>query len=178
MSSSRRNPFHDITNGLSQDTKEVKRRRERDRYANNKDEILKRRRHLRDLKKESMDAANVENIPSHTQANVGNSGIIQYMPSQGMPIDVQHNASHVGGDDDSDWFHRNDAYQVQPKPGGTTHILIAQSNNVATGSVVQLSGDDDLVRCDEGAGQGDASPRKVKVVWCSCLRRAMRGCIH
>jgi hypothetical protein len=66
------------------DTKEVKRRRERDRYANNKDEILKRRRHLRDLKKESMDAANVENIPSHTQAKVGNSGIIQYMPSEGL----------------------------------------------------------------------------------------------
>jgi hypothetical protein len=58
----------------------------------------------------------------------------------GMPIDVQHNASQVGGDDDSDWFHRNDAYQMQPKPGGTTHILIAQSNNVATGSITQLSG--------------------------------------
>lgn len=58
----------------------------------------------------------------------------------GMPIDVKHNASQVGGDDDSDWFHRNDAYQMQTKTGGTTPILIAQSNNVATGSITQLSG--------------------------------------
>jgi hypothetical protein len=35
------------------DPREVKRQRERERYANNKDEILKHRRQIRELKKQS-----------------------------------------------------------------------------------------------------------------------------
>jgi heme oxygenase len=49
------------------DSKEVKRHRDRERYANNKDEILKRRRELRELKKQPYAANNEENIPCSTQ---------------------------------------------------------------------------------------------------------------
>jgi hypothetical protein len=77
MSSSRKTPFQDITNKQNQgnfttkkiysvpslllcavimcdvyaDPKEVKRQRDREQYANNRDEISKRRRQLRELKK-------------------------------------------------------------------------------------------------------------------------------
>jgi hypothetical protein len=58
------------------DPREVKRQRERERYANNKDEILKRRRQIRDLKKQSTAAVNDENILCATQAT-GQSGVTQ-----------------------------------------------------------------------------------------------------
>ena len=58
------------------DPKEHKRRKERERYANNKDDISKRRRHLRELKKESMAVVNDGNIPCDTQTT-GNSGVTQ-----------------------------------------------------------------------------------------------------
>jgi hypothetical protein len=49
-------------------SKEVKRQRDRERYANKKYEILKRRHELRDLKKQATAAVNDENIPCSTQA--------------------------------------------------------------------------------------------------------------
>jgi hypothetical protein len=55
-----------------------------------------------------------------------------------MAPDVHHYASQVGSDDESDWLHRNDAYQMQAKPGGNTPIFIAQSNFVGAGSLTQL----------------------------------------
>ena len=50
------------------DPKEVKRPRDREQYANNKDGILKRRRELRELKKQATANVNGENIPCDTQA--------------------------------------------------------------------------------------------------------------
>ena len=91
-----------------------------------------------------MAAVNDEKILCDTQA-IGNSGVtqIQYRATEGyvfytcnmcsgpmlhekadfcicnvfigMAIDVQHYASQVGSDDESDWLHRNDAYQMQAK---------------------------------------------------------------
>jgi LAS superfamily LD-carboxypeptidase LdcB len=50
------------------DYKELKRQRERERYANNKCEILKRRRELQELKKQPIATENQENLPCCTQA--------------------------------------------------------------------------------------------------------------
>jgi hypothetical protein len=44
------------------DPKELKRQRDRERYAKNKDEILKRRRQSRELKKQSTVRMNDENM--------------------------------------------------------------------------------------------------------------------
>ena len=55
------------------DPKEKKRQRERERYAKNKDEILKRRHQLRELRKQSTTPVNDENTLCDTQA-VGQSG--------------------------------------------------------------------------------------------------------
>jgi hypothetical protein len=56
-----------------------------------------------------------------------------------MAPHVQDYASQVGGDDESDWLHRNEAYQLQPKPGGEIHVN-AQSNIEVSGSLSKLSG--------------------------------------
>jgi hypothetical protein len=45
-----------------------------------------------------------------------------------MAPHVQHYASQVGGDDESDWLHRNEAWHIQAKPRGNRPILVAQSN--------------------------------------------------
>jgi hypothetical protein len=51
-----------------------------------------------------------------------------------MAPHVQDYASQVGGDDESDWLHRNEACQLQPKPGGEIHVN-AQSNIEVSGSL-------------------------------------------
>ncbi|KAE8810869.1 hypothetical protein D1007_12368 [Hordeum vulgare] len=45
-----RTPFQDISNNQNSDPKELKRQRNREYYARNKDDILKRRREARDKK--------------------------------------------------------------------------------------------------------------------------------
>jgi hypothetical protein len=56
-----------------------------------------------------------------------------------MAPHVQDYASQVGGDDESDWLHRNEACQLQPKPRGEIHVN-AQSNIEVSGSLSKLSG--------------------------------------
>jgi hypothetical protein len=51
------------------DSQDLKRQRERERYAKNRDDILKRRRELRELKKQPTADVNDENIPCETQDN-------------------------------------------------------------------------------------------------------------
>ena len=65
------------------DPKEKKRQRERERYAKNKDEILKRRHQLRELRKQSTTPVNDENTLNDTQA-IGQSGVtqVQYMDTE------------------------------------------------------------------------------------------------
>jgi hypothetical protein len=58
------------------DPKEVKRQRDRERYAKNKDEISKRRRELRELKKKKTTHLNDENTLCDTQP-IGQSGVTQ-----------------------------------------------------------------------------------------------------
>lgn len=50
----------------SADSKELKRQRERERYARNKDEILKRRRQARELKKGTPAILTGQRTPSNT----------------------------------------------------------------------------------------------------------------
>jgi hypothetical protein len=57
-----------------------------------------------------------------------------------MAPHVQEYASKVGGDYDSDWLHRNEACQLQAKPGGEIHVVTTQSNIARAGSQSTLSG--------------------------------------
>jgi hypothetical protein len=57
-----------------------------------------------------------------------------------MAPHVQHYASQLGDDNESDWLHRNEAWQMQAKPGGNRPILVAQSNITGAGSLSQISG--------------------------------------
>jgi hypothetical protein len=57
-----------------------------------------------------------------------------------MPPHVQHYASQVVGDNESDWLHRNEAWRMQEKSGRNRPILVAQSSIAGAGSLSQLSG--------------------------------------
>uniref|UniRef100_A0ACD6A071 Uncharacterized protein n=1 Tax=Avena sativa TaxID=4498 RepID=A0ACD6A071_AVESA len=151
MSSSNRAPFQDITNGQIIDPRELKRQRDRKRYAKNKDEILKRRRQLRELKKQSTAPMNDENTFCHTH-NVGDSVLTQLQfraTEEDVAPDVQQYASQdphgsisiEGNDDESEWLHRCDAYHMNETRGR----MIYQTTTPAEGSSTQFKGLEDIV---------------------------------
>ncbi|KAM0845951.1 hypothetical protein ACQ4PT_056009 [Festuca glaucescens] len=61
-----RTPFQDISNTHALDPKELKRQRDREHYARNKDEIQKRRRQARENKQASTTVLNDAQIVQHT----------------------------------------------------------------------------------------------------------------
>ena len=67
----------------------------------------------------------------------------------GVAPDVEHHASEnphgsislLGNDDESEWLHTCDAYQIQAELGGMRHNVTAQQSNfLAAGSPTQLTG--------------------------------------
>ena len=48
--------------------------------------------------------------------------------------------SSVGGDDESEWLHGNDAYHMHHTAEGLRPILVARKNSPTAGSLTQLSG--------------------------------------
>jgi hypothetical protein len=67
------------------DPKEIKRQRDREYYARNKDEISKRRRQARELKKQAMQPVDDENTIGYTPAAL-QSGVTQLsnkIPAEG-----------------------------------------------------------------------------------------------
>lgn len=107
MSASKRTPFQDITNGQNQDPKEAKRQRNREYYAKNKDEIAKRRRQARELKKQaaSRDALNDDNTACHTPPP-GQSGVtqLQYKTPDMAPLVQQTYASQFPQSEPSQFY--------------------------------------------------------------------------
>ncbi|KAI5016779.1 hypothetical protein ZWY2020_006630 [Hordeum vulgare] len=85
--------------------KEVKRQRDRERYEQNRDEINKRRREAYKFMATGQSAV--------TQlANITCAG--GAVPNSRELLDENEN---IYGGDESDWLHRNDAYQMQRKSG-------------------------------------------------------------
>ncbi|XP_071674630.1 uncharacterized protein [Lolium perenne] len=77
-----------------------------------------------------------------------------------MAPHVQQYASHLGDDNESDWLHRNEAWQMQAKPGGNRPILVAQSNITGAGSLSQIS---DLTNNRVCPSQG--RPKRTNMSW-------------
>jgi len=105
------------------DPNDIKNRRERERYAQNSEEILKRRRQTREQNKHIGVVLDGSNNVSQVLAT-GQSAVTQLQnitcASGAVPNsmlfnkDVLHDKTNINEDDESDWLHRNDAYQMQP----------------------------------------------------------------
>ena len=112
------------------DHNEIKNRMERERYAQNREEILKRQRQTRKQNK-------------HIAAVLDGSNIVSQVPATGQLVATQlQNITCAGGavpnsmhfnrdildekeniyeDDESNWLHTNDAYQMQRISRQMTH---------------------------------------------------------
>lgn len=117
------------------DPKELKRLRAREHYSQNKDEINKRRREAYQQKKKAtaeskgledgthtlQDMTPVYNMMSHTPAT-GQSAVTQLQQricADGVisnslrPSQLILDKENIYEDDDDQWLHRNDSYQMQ-----------------------------------------------------------------
>ena len=104
------------------DRNEIKNRRERERYSQNSEEILKRQRQTREQNKHIdvvLDGSNnVSQVPATGQSAVTQ---LQNRTCAGGAVpnsvhvnkDILHDKENINDDDESDWLHRNDAYQLQ-----------------------------------------------------------------
>ncbi|KAI5000278.1 hypothetical protein ZWY2020_004867 [Hordeum vulgare] len=145
--------MHGMLYDYEQDPKEVKRQRDRERYAQNRDEINKRRREAYKQKKiaaAEISGANAQLTVSQDRSDIknrierecyaqnreeilkrqrqalmatGQSAVTQLanitcaggaVPNSRDLLDENEN---IYGGDESDWLHRNDAYQIQRKSG-------------------------------------------------------------
>ncbi|KAE8813062.1 protein FRA10AC1 [Hordeum vulgare] len=113
--------------------KELWRQRDMERYAQNRDEILKRQRLSREKRKTASRLLNDDTTVSHTPAT-GQTGVIQL---QGLTFNdiglssmqnssderVTHNQEiNLTNEEDSNWLRRNDAYQRQQRHGKDSTI--------------------------------------------------------
>ncbi|KAI4988287.1 hypothetical protein ZWY2020_029917 [Hordeum vulgare] len=94
------------------DPKELRRLRDRERYAQNRDEILKRQRLSREKMKTANRLLNDDTTVSHTPATDLSS--MQNSADERVPHNHDINLTN---EKDSNWLHRNDAYQRQQRHG-------------------------------------------------------------
>ncbi|VAH80725.1 unnamed protein product [Triticum turgidum subsp. durum] len=117
------------------DPKELRRQRDRERYAQNRDEILRRKRQSREQAKTSIATVNnVDNV-SRTPAT-GQSGVsqLQTISFAGLSNMSTSSQSHegippdedniLGNIDESNWLHRNDAYQMVEIAGRLRAVVV------------------------------------------------------
>lgn len=97
------------------DRSDIKNRIERERYAQNREEILKRQRQARDQKKHNVVVLDGSNLVTQVMAT-GQSAVTQLanitcaggaVPNSRELLDENEN---IYGGNKSDWLHRNDAY--------------------------------------------------------------------
>ncbi|KAE8787363.1 hypothetical protein D1007_38680 [Hordeum vulgare] len=101
----------------SNDPKELRRQRDRERYAQNRDEILKRQRLSREKRKTASRLLNDDTTVSHTPA----TGLSSMQNSSDER--VTHNQEiNLTNEEDSNWLRRNDAYQRQQRHGKDSTI--------------------------------------------------------
>uniref|UniRef100_A0ACD5UJD4 Uncharacterized protein n=1 Tax=Avena sativa TaxID=4498 RepID=A0ACD5UJD4_AVESA len=137
MSSSKRTPFQDITNEQNKDPKEAERRRKREWYARNKEEILKRRRQARELKKQKTTPIIEDNTLSHTPAT-GPSGVtqIQYRtPAEDVSHVVQQNYASQITTPNSSQFHADAGVESTMERSNRQRIARQQKRAVVQSAV-------------------------------------------
>ncbi|KAI4972068.1 hypothetical protein ZWY2020_002993 [Hordeum vulgare] len=128
---------------MSVDPKELRRQRDRERYARNRDEILKRQRISREKRKTASQLLNDDTTVSHT-TSTGQTGVteLQRLTCDVTGLSSMQNSSHarvpvnpeinLTNEEDSDWLHRNDAYQRRQR-NGSSEIAI----DVPLGRLIQ-----------------------------------------
>ncbi|KAE8810606.1 hypothetical protein D1007_12828 [Hordeum vulgare] len=112
------------------DPKESRRQRDRERYARNMDEILKRQRISRERRKTASQLLNDDTTVSHTPTT-GQTGVteLQRLTCDVIGLSSMQNSSHahvpvnqeinLTNEEDSNWLHRNDAYQRRQRHGSS-----------------------------------------------------------
>ncbi|KAI5010677.1 hypothetical protein ZWY2020_012814 [Hordeum vulgare] len=128
---------------MSVDPKELRRQRDRERYARNRDEILKRQRISREKRKTASQLLNDASTMSLTPTT-GQTGVteLQRLTCDVTGLSSMQNSSHaripdnpeinLTNKEDSNWLHRNDAYQ-RPQRNGCSEIAI----DVPLGRLIQ-----------------------------------------
>ncbi|KAI4977801.1 hypothetical protein ZWY2020_014355 [Hordeum vulgare] len=112
---------------MSVDPKELRRQRDRERYARNRDEILKRQRISREKRKTASQLLNDASTVSLTPTT-GQTGVLSSMLTYDVTgLSSMQNSSHarvpdnpeinLTNEEDSNWLHRNDAYQRRHRNG-------------------------------------------------------------
>ncbi|XBI73853.1 hypothetical protein VPH35_067511 [Triticum aestivum] len=108
---------------FSQHTNETKNRRERERYAQNREEILKRQ-------------PTGQETVTQLQNITGRDGALPTLgPYNGF---IQTDKENISDNDGSDWLHRNDAYQMQRSSRRMTLTQLAGVDNPQLNTVVNL----------------------------------------
>ncbi|KAE8808376.1 hypothetical protein D1007_15117 [Hordeum vulgare] len=112
------------------DPKELRRQRDRERYARNRDEILKRQRISHERRKTASRLLNDDTTVSHTPT-IGQTGVteLQRLTCDVTGLSSMQNSSHarvpvnqeinLTNEEDSNWLHRNDAYQRRQRHGSS-----------------------------------------------------------
>ncbi|KAF7060043.1 hypothetical protein CFC21_066869 [Triticum aestivum] len=111
---------------FSQHTNETKNRRERERYAQNREEILKRQRQT----------PTGQEAVTQLQNITGLDGALPTLrPYNGF---IQTDKENISDNDESDWLHRNDAYQMHPCSRRMTLTQPSGVDNPQLNTVVNL----------------------------------------
>ncbi|KAE8792290.1 hypothetical protein D1007_33233 [Hordeum vulgare] len=110
------------------DPKELRRQRDRERYPRNRDEILKRQHISREKRKTASQLLNDDSTVSLTPTT-GQTGVteLQRLTCDVTGLSSMQNSSHarvpdnpeinLTNEEDSNWLHRNDAYQRRQRNG-------------------------------------------------------------
>ncbi|XBH97790.1 hypothetical protein VPH35_127408 [Triticum aestivum] len=111
---------------FTQLTNETKNRRERERYAQNREEILKRQ----------CQTPTGQEAVTQLQNITGQDGALPTLgPYNGF---IQTDKENISDNDESDWLHRNDAYQMQRSSRRMTLTQLAGVDNPQLNTVVNL----------------------------------------
>ena len=112
---------------------------ERERYAQNREEILKRQRQTREQNKHIAAVLDGSNIVTQVPAT-GQSAVtqLQNITSAGGAVPNSVHLTRDNVDDESDWLHRNDAYQMQRKSRQLTPTQMSLDENPQLSAIDKL----------------------------------------
>ena len=112
---------------------------ERERYARNREEILKRQRQTREQNKHIVAVLDGSNIVTQVPAT-GQSAVtqLQNITSAGGAVPNSVHLTRDNVDDESHWLHRNDAYQMQRKSRQLTPTQMSLDENPQLSAIDKL----------------------------------------
>ena len=112
---------------------------ERERYARNREEILKRQRQTREQNKHIAAVLDGSNIVTQVPAT-GQSAVtqLQNITSAGGAVPNSVHLTRDNVDDESHWLHRNDPYQMQRKSRQLTPTQMSLDENPQLSAIDKL----------------------------------------